>query len=48
MMWIIFCLDLAIASHKIKECYAARSEQIESLDFNPYCRDCNLPEGMDW
>jgi hypothetical protein len=48
MIWIIFRIDVAIAQIKIKERYAARGEQIELLDFNPYCRDCDVPEGMDW
>ncbi len=48
MIWIIWLLDLSITSIIIKECYESRRKQIDALDFNPCCRDCNLPEGMDW
>ncbi len=48
MMWMILSIELAIAQIKIDRCLAARGEQIDALDFNPYCRDCDVPEGMDW
>jgi hypothetical protein len=48
MTWMILYLNAIELAAKITICTASRQEQIESIDFHPDCRDCNLPEGMDW
>jgi hypothetical protein len=48
MSWIFFYIDAIALIAKINFARASRQEQIDNFDFNPYCRDCDVPEGMDW
>lgn len=48
MMWMLLYLKAIVDLANIEVITANRQERIDRLDFNPYCRDCDVPEGMDW
>jgi hypothetical protein len=48
MVWLIFKLELWRRRRSIEQCHNWHEAMFRDRFDREYCRDCDVPEGMDW